>query len=350
LKIAILGDSHFGARNDSKVFHEFFEKFYIDTFIPYLVENKISVVYQLGDLFDRRKYINFYSLDSCKKYFFDKLEENNITLHTLVGNHDIYWRESLEVNSTSLVLGEYNNIQIHSSPTTVHTGDTSIDIIPWICAENQEEIGEFIKNSKSDICIGHFEIAGFAMYRGMECHEGLDMNMFNKYEQVWSGHYHTRSKKENITYVGTPYEMTWQDFADQKGFHTFDLTTRKLEFIPNPNTIFQRVEYDDSNGEPINLDNLALKDCYVKLVVVKKTDYYKFDLFVNKLYTKGCYEIKIIEDLSEFSEGEVGEEINLEDTVSVLSHYIDSVETDLDKEKIKTYMRTLYTEAVNMEL
>jgi hypothetical protein len=174
--------------------------------------------------------------------------------------------------------------------------------------------------------------------------------MFNKYEQVWSGHYHTRSKKENITYVGTPYEMTWQDFADQKGFHTFDLTTRKLEFIPNPNTIFQRVEYDDSNGEPINLDNLALKDCYVKLVVVKKTDYYKFDLFVNKLYTKGCYEIKIIEDLSEFSEGEVGEEINLEDTVSVLSHYIDSVETDLDKEKIKTYMRTLYTEAVNMEL
>jgi hypothetical protein len=139
-------------------------------------------VYQLGDLFDRRKYINFYSLDSCKKYFFDKLEENNITLHTLVGNHDIYWRESLEVNSTSLVLGEYNNIQIHSSPTTVHTGDTSIDVIPWICAENQEQIGEFIKNSKSDICIGHFEIAGFAMHRGMESHDGLAKETFEKFD------------------------------------------------------------------------------------------------------------------------------------------------------------------------
>ena len=68
------------------------------------------------------------------------------------------------------------------------------------------------------------------------------------------------------------------------------------------------------------------------------------------MYNKGCYEIKIIEDLSEFSDGEVGEEINLEDTVSVLSNYIDSVETDLDKEKVKTFMRTLYTEAINLEV
>ena len=348
MKIAILGDTHFGARNDLKVFHDFFQKFYEDTFIPYLVENNIKTVLQLGDLFDRRKYINFYSLDSCKRYFFDELESNNIKLHTLVGNHDIYWRESLEVNSSSLVLGEYPSVYVHTSPSTIEFDNTSIDIIPWICADNEKEITEFIAKSKSDLCLGHFEIAGFAMYRGMECHDGLSRDMFNKYEQVWSGHYHTRSKQDNITYVGTPYEMTWQDYADPKGFHVFDLETRTLEFIPNPNNIFFRIEYDDTKELP-DLD-IDLTGAFVKLVVVNKTDFYKFDVYLNKLYSKGCYEIKIIEDLAEFRDGTVDEEINLEDTVSVLSNYIDSVTTDMDKEKVKTYMRTLYTEAINQEV
>jgi DNA repair exonuclease SbcCD nuclease subunit len=316
--------------------------------MPYLRENKIDTVIQLGDLFDRRKYINFYSLDSCKRYFFDDLEKSNIKLHTLVGNHDIYWRESLEINSASLVLGEYPSVVVHTSPTTIYIGDTTIDVIPWICPENEKEITEFIAASKSDICIGHFEIAGFSMYRGMECHDGLSKDMFNKYEQVWSGHYHTRSKQENITYVGTPYEMTWQDYADPKGFHTFDLETRQLEFIPNPNNIFHRIEYDDSKELP-DLD-MDLTGAFVKLVVVNKSDFYKFDMVLNKLYSKGCYEIKIIEDLAEFRDGTVDEEINLEDTVSVLSNYIDSVTTDMDKEKVKEYMRTLYTEAVNIEV
>ena len=340
----------FGARNDLKVFHEFFKEFFIDQFIPYLIANDIKIVFQLGDLFDRRKYINYYSLDECKRYFFDRLNEHGIILHTLVGNHDIYWRESLAVNSSSLVLGEYYNINVHQDPVTIEIQDTYIDIIPWICPENEREITEFISKSKSDICIGHFEIAGFSMYRGMECHDGLSRDMFNKYEQVWSGHYHTRSKQENITYVGTPYEMTWQDYADPKGFHTFDLETRTLEFIQNNSTIFIKLEYDDSNGDPIDLREYNLANTFVKLVVIKKTDYYKFDKFINTLHSKGCYDIKIIEDLSEFSDGEVGEEINLEDTISVLSHYIDSIQTDLDKEKVKSYMKSLYVEALNSEV
>lgn len=349
-KIAILGDTHFGVRNDNKIFHEAFKKFYNEQFFTHLINEGITDVFQLGDLFDRRKYINFLTLYECKKYFFDKFEEYNITLHTLIGNHDIYWRDSLEVNSTSLVLGEYSTVKGYTKPTTIRIEDTLFDIIPWICNENQDEIIEFIRNSKSDICLGHFEIAGFAMYRGLECHEGLNEKIFNKYEQVWVGHYHTRSTKENITYVGTPAEMTWQDYGDPKGFHTFDLNSRKLEFIQNYNTTFVRLEYDDTPGKLIDLNNLALKDAIVKLVVVNKTDYYTFDQFVNRLYTKGCYEIKIIEDLTEYRDVVVDEEINLEDTVSVLSNYIDKVQTDLNKEDIKTYMRTLYNEALSMEV
>ena len=349
MKIAILGDTHFGVRNDLSVFHKSFEKFYTD-FIQYLIDNEIKIVFQLGDLFDRRKYINYYSLSECKRYFFDKLAENNIRLYTLIGNHDIYWRESLEVNAQSLILGEYTNIIAIDKPTTIgFSGDTtSFDFIPWICPENEKEVYDFIKASKSDICLGHFEIAGFAMYKGMEAHHGLDREMFTKYAHTWSGHYHTRSKKDNITYVGTPCEMTWQDAYDPKGFHVFDTGNFTLEFIENPHRIFIRIEYDDENI--VELDSLDLKDCFVRVVVVAKSDPYKFDQFIQKLYNKGCYEVKLIEDISEFQDGEIGEEIDLEDTMDVLSNYIDTVETDTDKEKVKTFIKTLYVEAINQEV
>jgi DNA repair exonuclease SbcCD nuclease subunit len=350
LKVAIITDQHFGARNDSIAFLDFFQKFYDDTFFPSLDAAGINTVLILGDTFDRRKYVNFYALDRAKKMFFDKLEERGIRVHMLAGNHDTYYKNTNDVNSPDLLLREYNNIDVIDSPETIVIDGTSICMMPWICPENYQESLDEMKNTKAEICMGHFEIAGFAMHRGMESHDGLSKEIFDKFDMVFSGHYHHRSDDGHIYYLGNPYELTWQDFKDTRGFHLFDLERRELEFIPNPNTMFERVEYDDREQDPIDLDSIDLNGKYVKLVVVNKTDFYKFDKFIQKLYNKGCYEIKIIEDFSEFEDGEIGEEINLEDTVSVLSNYVDSIETDVDKEQIKTFMRTLYTEAVNQEV
>jgi DNA repair exonuclease SbcCD nuclease subunit len=350
LKVAIITDQHFGARNDSIAFLDFFQKFYDDTFFPSLDAAGINTVLILGDTFDRRKYVNFYALDRAKKMFFDKLEERGIRVHMLAGNHDTYYKNTNDVNSPDLLLREYNNIDVIDSPETIVIDGTSICMMPWICPENYQESLDEMKNTKAEICMGHFEIAGFAMHRGMESHDGLSKEIFDKFDMVFSGHYHHRSDDGHIYYLGNPYELTWQDFKDTRGFHLFDLERRELEFIPNPNTMFERVEYDDRDQDPIDLDSIDLTGKYVKLVVVNKIDFYKFDKFIQKLYNKGCYEIKIIEDFSEFEDGEIGEEINLEDTVSVLSNYVDSIETDVDKEQIKTFMRTLYTEAVNQEV
>jgi DNA repair exonuclease SbcCD nuclease subunit len=350
LKVAIITDQHFGARNDSIAFLDFFEKFYDNTFFPVLDANNISTVLVLGDTFDRRKYVNFYALDRAKKMFFDKLEERGIRVHMLAGNHDTYYKNTNEVNSPDLLLVEYGNIDVISKPETIVVDGTSICMMPWICPENYQESLDHIKNTKAEICMGHFEIAGFAMYRGMESHDGLAKETFEKFDLVFSGHYHHRSSDQHIHYLGNPYELTWQDYNDPRGFHLFDLSTRELEFICNPYRMFERLEYNDKDQDPIDLDAIELEHKYVKLVIVNKTDFYKFDKFIQKLYNKGCHEIKIIEDMSEFQDGEIGEEINLEDTLSVLSHYVDSIETDVDKEQIKTYMRTLYTEAVNIEV
>jgi len=350
LKIAIITDQHFGARNDSIAFLDFYQKFYDNTFFPTLDASGIDTVLILGDTFDRRKYVNFYSLQRAKEMFFNKLAERNITVHMLAGNHDTYFKNTNDVNSPDLLLQEYSNINVIDSPVDIEVGGMQIAMMPWICPENYVESIEHIKASPAVICMGHFEIAGFAMYRGMESHEGLSKEMFDKFDLVFSGHYHHRSDDGHIYYLGNPYELTWQDYNDPRGFHLFDTESRQLDFIRNPYTMFERIEYNDKETEPLELDGIDLKDKYVKLVVVNKTDYYKFDKFTQKLYNKGCYEIKIIEDLSEFEDGEIGEDINLEDTVSVLSHFIDSVETDADKEQVKTFMKSLYTEAINLEV
>jgi DNA repair exonuclease SbcCD nuclease subunit len=350
LKVAIITDQHFGARNDSIAFLDFYQKFYENTFFPTIDSAGITTVLVLGDTFDRRKYVNFYALQRAKEMFFDKLAERNISVHMLAGNHDTYFKNTNDVNSPDLLLREYTNINVIDHPTTITVDDTAICMMPWICPENYQDSLDTLKDTQAEICMGHFEIAGFSMYRGMESHEGLSKDLFNKFDLVFSGHYHHRSDDGHIYYLGNPYELTWQDYNDPRGFHLFDLSTRRLEFITNPYTMFARVEYDDKEVEPVEIDSLDLKDKYVKLIVVNKTDYYKFDKFIQKLYNKGCSDIKIVEDMSEFQEGEIGDEINLEDTVSVLSHFIDSVETDVDKEQIKTFMKSLYTEAVNIEV
>jgi len=347
-KICILGDTHFGVRSDSRAFSDFFKKFYNEIFFPYLIKNNIKVIYQLGDLFDRRKYINFLTLTECKNYFFDIAQKNNIEVHTLVGNHDLFWRETVEVNSPSLLLSNYRNITIYTKPTTVIIDNTSIDIIPWICKDNESEIYDFMIESKSQICFGHFEIAGFQMYKGHENDEGISAGVFSKYDSVLSGHFHHRSTSGNITYVGTPAEHTWADFEDPRGFHIFDTSKRSLEFIQNPFTIFSKIYYDDTKEIKYSTEDFENK--HLKLIVVNKTDYYAFDKFVEEIYKANPLELKIIEDLSEFESDAMGDqEVDLEDTITLLSQYVDSLDTEADKDRIKTLMKTLYVEAQNYE-
>lgn len=349
MKVAIITDVHWGARNDSAAFVEYYRKFY-EYFFSVLDDHKIDTVLMLGDTFDRRKYTNHATIKAARQIYFNELERRNIDTYILIGNHDTFYKNTNDVNTINLLLNDYSNLNVISDPITYDIGGTEIAFIPWICADNYIACMKKMEDTKAEICMGHFEIQGFEMYRGQECHEGLSQDTFKKFDMTFSGHYHHRSTKGNITYLGTPYELTWQDYGDPKGFHIFDLDTRKLDFIQNPYNMFVRIEYDDKDKEPIDLDALDLKETYIKVVVINKTDYYKFDQFINKLYTKNAHDIKIVEDMSEFETGTVDTDIDLEDTVSIVSNYIDSLATDVDKEKIKTFMKSLYTEAVNVEV
>ena len=352
MKICILGDTHFGMRGDSILFHEYYKKFYEEVFFPYLLSNGIKIIFQLGDLFDRRKFINFNSLYLARKYFFDICRDEGIELHTLLGNHDVSFKNTLQVNSSELLLREYDNISIYRDFSKVSFDDT-IDIVPWICDENEEEIMNQISQSKSQICFGHFEISGFEMDRGNVCHDGIDKKLLERYDVVLTGHFHHKSSSGNITYVGTPGEMTWADYQDERGFHIFDTSTRELTFIRNPYTMFNKLCYDDTENDfdyykKFNYEQF--KNTYVKIVVVKKTNAFLFDSVIDNLIKSGAADVSIVEEFTDMSITQDEELVNqAEDTITILSKYIDGLQTNVESDKLKNLMRELYVESLNVE-
>ena len=359
MKIALITDQHFGGKSDSQSFDEYIEKFYTNQFFPYLKEHNIHTVIDLGDTFDRRKYVNFAILDKVRKYYFDALQENNIKLHSIVGNHSTYYRNTNGVNSSNLLYGHYENIEVYSEVSTISIDGTLIDLIPWINSENSDRALNFIKNSKSQVAFGHLEVEGFAMYKNYVAGTGLKPSIFNRYEFVASGHYHHKSSKGNIHYLGAPYEITWNDYDDPKGFHIFDTETREVEFITNKYRLFEKIYYDDENWENNfrSLDTSFYTNKIVKLIVENKTKIPEFETFLDRMYKSNPIDLIILEDLSEYtarySNSEESEDVEVGNTSTFLQEYVDSMPIDnekrVERNKVKRLLQILYSEALNSE-
>jgi len=353
MKVGIITDLHYGARSDSVAFLDFYEKFYNDVFFPYLIENDIKTVFVLGDTFDRRKYVNFYTLSRTKQMFFDKLKQYEIAVYMLVGNHDTYYRTTNDVNSVDLLLREYDNLQIISSPQTINVGE-SICMIPWICPDNYKKCMDEIQNTESKICMGHFEISGFAMYRGLESEEGLKRELFRKFDITLSGHYHHKSSSDGIYYVGNPYQLTWSDYDDVRGFHILDLQTHQLDFIPNPYEMFHKIVYDDVAESVTDISNKDLSkytQTYVKVVVLNKTNPYIFEKFIERLHEVDPIDVTIVEDTSDILDNDSVDEVNeSEDTLCILNKFVDSIqEENIENNKLKKILHEIYVEALSSE-
>ena len=353
MKIAVIGDMHIGARNDSLVFADhhitWFEKL-----LKYLVKEKIDHVIQVGDVFDRRKFINFQILNLWKGLVFDQFKKHNITLDIIVGNHDIAHKNHSEVNSPILLLKEYDNVKVYLNPTEVMLGNTKVLYVPWINAANEAATMSAVKNTTATIAFGHFEFRGFQMDKGHLMEEGMDSKLFKKFDTVYSGHYHHKSDDGHVFYLGTPYQMTWVDFGSTKGFHLWDSDSLQLEFKPNtPDTeIFQHITYNECVELPESywrdFDCSSYTNKMVKVFVVNKQNLYVFDQFWDRLIESSPADVKIIEDMIDV-DSVADADLNLDDTEKVLDTFVDAVDTQLDKPKLKTILKQLYVEALHVE-
>jgi DNA repair exonuclease SbcCD nuclease subunit len=345
MKVAIITDTHYGCRKNSKLFHDYFKKFYDNVFFPTIDNEGIKTIIHMGDAFDSRKGIDFSALSWAKNNIFDPIKERGIDLHLIVGNHDSYYKNTNEVNAVDLLLREYNNVTIYSEPAEVKLDKLNVLFIPWINQENEENTLKMIQKSSSKCAMGHLELQGFRVNKQLVMEHGLESKVFDKFKLVFSGHYHTRSDNGTVFYLGNPYEMFWNDVNDERGFHIFDTETLEKTAINNPYRLFYNIYYEDTDYR--TFDTREYENKIVRVIVRKKTDIKKFEKFIDKLYASNIAELKIIENFA-VQELEDFEAFESEDTLSILNRYIEEAEINLDKSIIQKMIQEIYQEACEL--
>jgi DNA repair exonuclease SbcCD nuclease subunit len=350
MKIAIITDTHWGIRNDSPIFIKNTKKFLDDIFFPTLKSESINRVFHLGDLVDRRKYINFVTANSLRNDFLDVLEKNNIQTDIITGNHDTYYKNTNSINCLDeLILGKYHNINIHNSPKEIEINNTKILLLPWICDDNRQKVFDVISKTTSKICMSHLELIGFQMYKGHLATEGDDPKKFDKFNFVFSGHYHHKSYTNNIYYLGSHGEFIWSDYDDPRGFHIFDLETKELQFIQNPYKIFKKIWYDENEKNKKDLGDLS--SSIIKVIVKNKQNPYEFDKFMESIEKNNPYELQTVEDHLNLNIEEDSDIVNeAESTIDIFKKYIDKSEIpNINKKQLENMLVQIYNEALSVE-
>jgi DNA repair exonuclease SbcCD nuclease subunit len=353
MKIALLNDTHCGVRNSSQIFIDFQERFYNEIFFPFCKDNDIKHIIHLGDYYDHRKFVNFKALNANRRHFLEPMKNAGMTMDIIPGNHDVFHKNTNELCSLKELLGYYtSNINIIMKPSTLNYDGCDVHLVPWINPENWDMSMNFLASNKG-IVMAHLELANFEMMRGIKQLSGMGMSKepFKHFDMVLSGHYHASSQQENIRYLGCQMEFTWADAHDEKYFHILDTDTKEIEAIPNPLRIFEKIYYDDTTQDYNNFDINICTDKFVKVIVGNKSNPFMFDKFIERISELNTHDLKIAENFSEF----LGENVltnieDIENTTDLMASYIDGVNTDLDKGKLKTLMNSLYNDALDMEI
>jgi len=350
MKIAILNDTHAGVRSDMLEMAKYQGRFYEEIFFPYLDEHDIKQVIHLGDYFDRRKYVNFSSLHANRKHFIEPLVERGIQMDLILGNHDTYYKNTNDVNSPELLLFNESNINVIQEPEVKEYDGYPIALVPWINPENYADTVDFLHSAKSTQCWGHFEFEGAMMQPGFNCPHGLDHTYVKRFEQVLSGHFHHKSEVGNIRYLGSQMQFTWSDYGDNKYFHIFDTETEEITPVHNPLEMFEKVFYDDSKE---TFDTITEKDLssvngkFIKLIVINKDNPYWFDTFLDKVHAENPLHLQVVDDNKHMDFFDDSEIDDIEDTLTIVEKYVDSLEIQGKKKPLNDLMTSLYDEALD---
>jgi hypothetical protein len=343
-------------------------EYYEKEFFPWCLKNNVKYVLSLGDIVHNRNVIDLWILQELKQRFFKWFDDNNIQLHILIGNHCTYYKSSLETNFLAENVNEFTNTIVYSDPTIIKINKYTIAMMPWIIDEKQIKFPEAV-----DIVCGHFDVKNMLMVKGIYSSDGLDASIFKKYKYVFSGHYHIKSQKDNLHYVGTQYQLSWSDYNEEKGFYVLE-DDYKLKFIENKCTPkFLKLYYTSSIEDGVKLkvagykkkvvevtkdEAIALgKNNYFKLITDKITNQHELDLFYASLMnvTKNDYKIEIInsnEIIETFDFDEIEESISVDaNTHDLIKDCLQSItfEKNILKEDILSLFDELYKEALEFK-
>lgn len=362
--IGIVTDLHLGQKSFSKSVFDMQMTFFEKQFFPYLLKHNIKYVIHCGDLFHNRNIVDWYILNGVKKRFFKWFEDHGIEFHTIVGNHDSYYKSTIETNSLTETTKEFANVFVYDEPTTKQIEKYTIHFMPWIVNEKDVKLPEF-----ADVIVGHFDVAGMQLMRGVYSSEGFEIDAFKKYKLVLSGHYHIKSNQKNFYMIGTQYQTNWGDFGIDKGFYTLE-DNFKMKY--HQNTVsprFVKIFYTEQNGErrlkvigesgekfrEITSEEAitVVKKNYCKLIVDTVIDHAAFESFFTSIQmrSRDGYKIELVdakEVIESFDFEELEEKILQEsDTLEVIHSFVAGMtfEEGITKDDVTEMFTELYREA-----
>jgi DNA repair exonuclease SbcCD nuclease subunit len=340
MKIAVLSDTQYGSHLDYVPFLELNRRFFREIFWPELQKRGIKVVVHLGDLLERRTYVNYRTATYLKEDVFDVLVSGGYHFHWIFGNHDIFYREATGINAARILAP--NSIHTYNRATNVRFGECNILFVPWIVEENRDYSMQTIRQSPATVVFGHLELQGFQLDKYQTCQSGIDASIFHRFELVLTGHFHHRSIRDRIYYVGSHAEFTWSDYGDKHGFHIFDTDTRDVEFIENPFTVFKELVYDGTST-PLSQEELQGK--IVRVVVKSKHDPENYSNFMRTVEEAKPLEVDALDTylVANLSSSEVVSEAK--STSNIILEYVDASSPPVNKEKLKAVISDLYAQA-----
>ncbi len=340
-KIVIVGDLHLGKKNSIDQFVQY-QLDEIDKVIEYILENEneINTIIVLGDVFDNRKSINIKTLNDT----FSKIKRiDDIDVYLIVGNHDCFYKNDIKLNSLNTIFDHHelsHLFTIVNKPLEIPEIDSLL--VPWMAMDNYNECLLAIKNSKAKYCFGHFELNGFQMNSNTICKSELKAGTFKHFDEVYSGHFHTKSQQGNITYLGSHCQLDWSDFGEKKGFYELNLEDDLLYFIESKDQIFRKIIInDDTDIKKIEkIENSFLK-IYLNRKLTPRENNGILDLISNNI----SYEIIDNTVLNDFQSDDV---VKNEDFKDVVESCVDSQEMlDDDKQRVIEFILESHHEMMN---
>ena len=354
MKAILLGDIHFDVANGNQNVLENQLNFFKLQLFPYMKENNINTIIQLGDLMDNRNKVSVNVMYYLRNEFFNYMKDNNITLYTIIGNHDIYHKDTREINSLLLFDDIYDNFNVVNDIQTIEIDGKKLLFVPWVLPDEQHNFENYLD---VNYIFGHFETNGVEMVKGINCNSthAFDLDSF-KGIKTFSGHFHLRRYYEsnNIFYIGTPNQINWNDYNEIKGFHILDITTGEVEFIENTvstkhlklilNSEEKTIIVLGNNKEQhfkidSKLDYEIFKNHKAKIYIDKDNVYNKgiIEKLDNKLFS---YRVELIEkeNEDEISESEEKNQIDFD----VIQAIKQNIKTDYQKK----VFNDIYNEAI----
>ncbi len=324
MKLGLISDHHWGINKNSEEKVRTGEQV-MENYAFMMKSDGVSEVLFLGDWNHNRDYVHINTQERAR-HTLELFASHFDHVHMIVGNHDIHFKNTNDVNSVDQ-FNRIPNVSVYKDYTEVQFGNNQFAMCPWGYEPKRE--------THLSAAFGHFEFSGAALV-GAVSQGSYTMDKVTQVAPlVFSGHFHIRKEYETkygkVITIGNDYEQSWSDVGNSKGFYIFDPNSLEYEFTENTFSP-KHIPVRWSNIK--EFDTSSIKNNYVRIIVDSD---YEYDDVVKVMQTFSRAGARSVEPDYQFQK-ELSNITEMLGDVNMVSHeeainlYIDEMDID-DKEK-----------------